>query len=467
MAQTKPAPLAPPPSVALEFLSPADEIAMRPYPPASRLTLHSLLLAMLFGGLWASQAEIDRVVTASGRLVTTTATIIAQPMETSIIRSIEVRPGDVVHRGQVLATFDPTFTEADVGQLEAKRLSLAAQISRLDSELNSQKEYHPPAIGQNDISGLEVLAAVRLQERLFVERRDYLAARRRQYEESLTGLETKLTTNRREQDVLRERLHNLKEIQAMRQELLNQRSGSRLSLLEARDQMLDVERQLAIAVNTEGELLQQRVMSTAEHSSFTTDWRQKAAEDLVAARRERDGVTEQLNKASRRNDLVTVTAQADAVVLEIAKRSVGSIAQAAEPLITMVPAEAPLEAEVQVEPRDIGLLRSGDTARIKLEAFPFQRHGTLSAQLRTISEDTLARKEQPASKELEADQRSGATYYSARLDITNANLRAVPPDTRLLPGLTLTAEIIVGHRTVLSYFIYPLIKGFDESLREP
>ena len=113
----------------------------------------------------------------------------------------------------------------------------------------------------------------------------------------------------------------------------------------------------------------------------------------------------------------------------------------------MVPADAPLEAEVRIEPPDVGLLRIGDPARIRLEAFPFQRNGTLTARLRTISEDTFARKG--------GDQSGGGqAYYVARLDIESSQLRAVPADNRLLPGLTLSSAIVVGHRTVLSYFLY-------------
>lgn len=464
MATTEPTPVTPeapsPPAIALDFLSPAQEIEQRPLPRLARITLYALLLGLAAGTAWAAWADLDKVVTARGRLVTTTATIIAQPLETVVIRAIEVKPGDLVRKGQVLAVFDPTFAQADVGQLEAKRFSLEAQIGRLDAELAEKATFVPVSTQPDALSGAEPMAAVQLQVQLFKERRDYLAARMRQYDESVARVEKKLATNRRDQAVLQERSRTLGEIQGMRQELLARNSGSRLTLLEAKDQRLEVERLLSVAVNTEAELVQERAVIAAERAAFVMDWRQKAAEELVAARRDRDGVMEQLSKAARRNELVTLTAPADAVVLEVAKRSVGSVAQPAEPLITMVPAEAPLEAEVQIEAPDIGLLRLDDAARLKLEAFPFQRHGTLPARLRTISEDAFARKEGEKTT-------NGQAYYLARLALEGGALRGVPPDTRLLPGLTLSAEIVIGRRTVLSYFLYPLMKAFDESLREP
>ena len=463
MAQTEPTPVSgdgPPPAIALDFLSPAQEIEQRPLPRLARITLYALLLGLTTGTVWSAWAEIDKVVIARGRLVTTTATIVAQPLETAMIRSIDVRPGDLVKKGQVLATFDATFTQADVGQLETKRLSLEAQIGRLETELAGRDKFVSTVDRADAISGAELMAAVRLQVQLFNERRDYVAARGRQYDESLARLDAKLASNRQEQVSLRGRIRTVKQIVDMHQTLVQQNAGSRLKLLEVQDQMQEVERQLAATASAEAELTQEQAVVGAERASFLMDWRQKAAEELVAARREGDAVMEQLSKASRRNDLVTLTASADAVVLEIAKRSVGSIAQAAEPLVTMVPAEAPLEAEVQIEAPDIGLLRNGDPARLKLEAFPFQRHGTLPAKLRTISEDAFARKEGDKSG-------TGQAYYVARLEIGSNDLRSVPPDTRLLPGLTLSSEIVVGRRTVLSYFLYPLMKAFDESIREP
>src|SRR5262249_39050731 len=161
--------------------------------------------------------------------------------------------------------------------------------------------------------------------------------------------------------------------------------------------------------------------------------RQKSAEELVQARRDHDAAVKQLDKAARRNAVTVLTAPADAIVLEVAQRSVGSVMKEAEPLYTLVPLDSPLEAEVSIEGLDVGHVETGAEARMKLEPWPFQKHGTLSGRVRTISDDTFT----PDPKK-EGQQRP---YYKARVEVTAIEMRNVPASFRLIPGMAVTAEI--------------------------
>jgi hemolysin D len=108
----------------------------------------------------------------------------------------------------------------------------------------------------------------------------------------------------------------------------------------------------------------------------------------------------------------------------------------------------------------VGHVKAGDKVHIKLDAFPFQKHGTLEAKVRTLSEDAFKRETTSADAGTDA-------YYVSRIDLGSAKLKNMDPHARLLPGMTLTAEIVVGKRTVLSYLLWPLTKGLDEAIREP
>jgi HlyD family secretion protein len=183
-------------------------------------------------------------------------------------------------------------------------------------------------------------------------------------------------------------------------------------------------------------------------------------EDMLNLTRERDATAEQIKKGTLRRDKVVLTAPADAMVQDIAKLSQGSVAQAAEKLFTLVPLGTALDAEVQIDSLDVGHVKPGDKVHIKLDAFPFQKHGTLEAKVRTLSEDAFKRDTTNMATGTDA-------YYVSRIDLGASRLKNMDPHARLLPGMTLTAEIVVGKRTVLSYLLWPLTKGLDEAIREP
>jgi HlyD family secretion protein len=245
----------------------------------------------------------------------------------------------------------------------------------------------------------------------------------------------------------------------MRAFLMQKEIGSKVNYLDAKGQRLQIEREMQLAANNVTELEQELERDKAEKAAYLAEFRQKTAEELVQARRDHDAAVKQLDKAARRNDVTVLIAPEDAIVLEVAQRSIGSVMKEAEALYTLVPLDSPLEAEVSVEGLDVGHVETGAEARLKLEAWPFQKHGTLFGKVRTVSDDSFT----PDPKK-DSQQRP---YYKARVEVTSADLRNVPRSFRLIPGMAVTAEIKAGERSVLSYLMYPLLRGLDESLREP
>lgn len=432
----------------VEFLPDADEIERSPLPAAASFTVQALFAALVAFALWASLSHVDRVVIARGHLINPLPNIVVQPLETSIIQAIHVTPGQVVKKGDLLATLDPTFAKADEAQLRTRLRSLENQAADLQAELSGG------APGQ---SGLDPDS--RLQAQLSLERQANYKAQQTRLNETLAKLRASLDTNRSDQAGLAQRVKSLREIESMQEKLVAQQFGARLHLLEAREKRMEVERDLELAQNREHEIRRDMAASEAEKSAFDKGWRQKSMEDLLAATRERDSVSEQLAKADKRHSLVRLVAPADSVVLEIAKLSPGSIVKEAESFFTLVPLNGRMEAEVQIDAVDVGYIKSGDAVRLKVDAFPFQKHGTMDATIGTISQDAFRR-----------DAASGQgpdAFYLSRIYYNAGQLKRMSDSARLLPGMTLTAEIVVGKRSVMSYFLWPLTKAMDESIREP
>ncbi len=440
---------------AIEFLPDADEIERRPLPPAARMTLYALAAMVLTFLLWASLAEVDRIVVARGRLVTPLPNIVVQPLETSIIQSIDVRVGQVVKQGEKIATLDPTFTSADLEKLKARHQSLDTQVRRLETEIAGGR----PATGGSDADTL-------LQSRLAAEKQANYRAQLTKMTETVERLKAAQKTNLHDQQVLDERVRSLAEIEAMQEKLVAQNFGAKVRLLEAREKRQEIERDLLQARNRQAEIRRELAAAEAERAAFVNSWRQKSMEELLSTQRDRDAAAEELQKVDKRRRLVTLTAPVDAVVLEIARRSAGSVVREAEPLFTLVPLDARLEAEVQIESGDIGYVKLGDAARIKLDAYPFQLHGTLPGDVQTLSEDAF-RREMPGAAGAAAAAAGADAYYLGRITLGGLRLKGMDAKNRLLPGMTLTGEIVVGKRTVISYLLWPLTKALDEAIREP
>jgi hemolysin D len=448
----KPAPSAAKASPVVEYLPDADEIERSPPPRLAQITIWVIVGGMISLLTWAILARMDQVVTATGRLVNPVPNVVVQPLETSIIQSVEVRAGQPVRKGDLLATLDATFAKADETQLRTRLQSLDTQIGSLRQELGGPVVASALPVANNSDE--------RLQAELQGERRANYQAQQLRLGESVARLRAALSTNRQDQQLIASRLRSLREMESMQEKSVAQKFGSPMQLLEAQQRTKEVLRELELVGSRERELRRELGAAEAEKQAFERGWRQKTMEDLLAITRERDALKEQLDKAAKRQNLVKLTAPVDGVVLEIAKLSPGSIVREAETFFTLVPLDVVLEAEAQIDSADVGYIKPGDAVRLKIDAFPFQRHGTLTAKVRSISQDAYKR-DGPAPGAI------SSAYYLARFTISDAKLDQMKPEARLLPGMTLNAEVVVGDRSVISYLVWPLTKGLREAGREP
>lgn len=441
--------------IAAEFQPDAVEVEERRPSRFARTTLYSVTALLVAAVVWASVSKVDEVVAAQGRLITSAPRIVVQPLETSVIRSLDVNVGDIVHKGQVLARLDPTFSEADRDQIEARIAGFDAQGARLEAELGGQP--YAPGVAAN--------AEESLQQRVYIQRQSTLKAALDNFDAQIARDAASLASSELEEKLLAGRRETMLEIERMRSTLLDHQTGSRLNYLTSKDARLDVDANIQRLKGKQVELVHSIEKGRAERQSTIEEFRRTAMEQLVDVRTKRTGAAEELKKAELRRRMVQLVAPADGVVLDVAQRSLGSVVKEAETLFVIVPAESELEAEVQLEGKDVGHVKVGQPVRVKLDAYPFQKHGTAHGTVRLVSQDAFQNDQKP-------DQRSSArpvsnAVYRVRVGLDDTKLKGLADPVRLIPGMALTAEVKIGHRSVLSYVTYPLIKGLDESLKEP
>jgi hemolysin D len=435
-----------------EFQSDAIEVEQRSPPRFARLTLYCILALIVVAVAWATVSKVDMIVTAQGKLVTVRPNLVVQPLETSVIREIHVKAGDRVNRGDLLATLDPTFSQADHDQLRNKVAAFDASIARLRAEL-ADSDYVVDDLGNAD--------AV-LQQNMFLQRKSARDAQMQNFDAQIASARANLKTAENEEAVLLQRLENMRSIESMRSTLMDKEVGSKLNFLLSRDARLDVESNLARIRGNIADYTHRVDKARADQRVFAEDFRRTAFQELVETLAKRDSASEELKKVELRRKLIVLRAPADAIVLELANRTLGSVVREAETLFVLVPRDVPLQAEVNVEGRDVGQISVGQPVRIKFEAFPFQKYGTGTGAVRVISQDSFA----PDPKS-ETARRTIVPYYRVLVDLSDVQLRVPGDRVQLIPGMAVTAELKAGQRSVISYFLYPFLRGLDEAIREP
>ncbi len=155
---------------------------------------------------------------------------------------------------------------------------------------------------------------------------------------------------------------------------------------------------------------------------------------------------------------IRILAPVDGVVMALEKELfVGGIVTEGGPVLSLVPSNVPLIAELDIDPRDIGNLMMGASVSVKLDALPFQKHGEMKAEISFISEDTVD----------ESTDGTSGSFYRARATITANRLKKLPPNFRLVPGMLFTGDILAGRRRRITYFLYPVVRTINTSFTEP
>ena len=211
---------------AREFQSDARQIDERRPPASERAVLYVLVALIGCAIAWASVAKVDRIVVAQGKLVTTAATIVVQPLETSVVRSLDAKVGDIVQKGDHLATLDSTFSMADAAQLRGKMASLDAQIARLNAEIADQP-YVPELVDEE----------ARLQLAIWTQRAGKYRAKLESFDKQISETEAKIATKTADHDALTPRLAIARELENMRRELFKKEVGTKIGRASCRERV--------------------------------------------------------------------------------------------------------------------------------------------------------------------------------------------------------------------------------------
>jgi HlyD family secretion protein len=448
----------PMPLALLEFQSPTAAIIATPMPAiARRITLWITLLvfALLFIA-WVM--PVDEVVTATGELDSMAPTASIQAFTTSIVRQINVQPGQLVHKGDVLATLDPTYASADLTALTAQEQAYSAEVARLTAQESGKIYFGDPA---NPASALQISTYSQQQGQYNYTMQDY--------QEKIKELQTQIDGFNSQAAFYEERLGIATNVESMRKDLQKLQVGSRLDTLAATDDRLNMQSELASAQSSAAAAERDLAAQQAEMKSFDQQWKATVSQQLSDAINNLTQAEQGLAKAKLDDQLVVLTAPQDSIVQSVAATSTGSVLQSGSELMELVPVNAPLTVDVEVDGTNSGYIQVGDEAVIKFATLPFLHNGTAQGIVQSVSPSSF-NPSAASPNSVSGPQLPGGPqdlYYKAYISLDVLNIHNTPDGFQLTPGMPLEADVKIGKRTILAFFTQRIMPVAYESFHEP
>ena len=440
----------------LEFQWPSTAIVNAPVPLLARGIVWIIASMVVTLIVVLGMIPVDRVVTTRGIVVSQSPTILVQPLDTAIVRSIDVQEGQRVRAGQVLARLDPTIATADVAALAAQVSSLDAEISRLQAEAGGRPfNYVGPDQGRL------------MQAAIYAHRKAEFDAKVDNFSHKHDELDSMISRSQSDAAGYAERLKVAQKLEHMSQQLLAANVASEASTLSATDNRAEMERSLANARQTAAAARLESEALTSERNAYIQDWRANVAQSLAEESGKASDAKSQLDKANLHRQMVELRSERDAIVQSVAKVSVGSVLQSGQQFITLVPIDVQLEIEANISGRDNGFVHVGDPVAIKFDTFSYSQYGMAKGTVRIVSPDVFTAQGEARNPTSSLPATNVEPFYRTRIGIDQLALHDVPISFRVSPGMPVTADIKVGKRTVLKYLFGWLTPVAHEGMREP
>lgn len=424
-----------------EFKPLLAEIEDEPLHPLGRTTFWVVVSAIVFFGGWTWFGKVDVVVSARGRVIPQGEIKILQPLTTGVVSSILVKEGDFVKKDQVLMEIDPSGTEPELASMQDNAGQLELELLRLDAILN-QQPFQPPAGRYN-------AGPVMVQQKLYASTLARLQKQVQTKEEELQQINEQLSAAEAEYNrlqallaVAEDKLTRLKPVRDLVSQ--DQYSG-------AESEVTSLRGNLAASYHKGKELRAAARRNRSELAVIVEVERDKTLAEIADKQNKLGYLRADIEKTTYINARQQLVAPVDGFVNKLLIHTVGGVVSPAEKLIALVPAGSPLLISALVQNKDIGFIAEAMEASIKVDTFNFQKYGTLAGRVSHVASDSMEDKELGLVYDVYVEPRATSLMVEGVL-------------TPITTGMSVTAEIKVGKRRIIEFFIYPLIKYLDEGL---
>ena len=442
-----------------EFLPGLLRVEEAPPSPLGRTVLRVLLglLALLL--IWSIVGSLDIVAVAEGKLVPQSFLQIAQPAESGIVKEILIEEGQHVASGQVLMRMDAVTSNADVKSLEAEVQRKALTIRRVDAELNQAAFLAQPDDPMDMFREIEARA---IANRSALE--TALAEERSRLEKARTEMAAAGETKRK----LSETLPQYKAQEDAHVRLAKDGYAPALLAGDKRRERIEKEQELRTQVFLVKSAQASVQQSERKCEQLLSEYRKNLHTERAEAQGQLEKLQQELAKQLHRQGLLEIRAPNAGIVKDLSTHTIGTVTQPGTVLLTLVPDDEKVRAEVWVSNQDRGFVHQGQKVRLKFAAFPFQKYGMVDGRVEYVSADASDPNSGNNNGQASTQKSSQSQPLSFRALVTLEAMH-LDFDGQKLPlssGLQANAEILIGKRSVLEYLLSPVRKAVHEAGRE-
>lgn len=454
-ADAEPMPLA-----VLEFQSPTAAVIATPLPPMARSTVY--VVSAMFASIMVISAVmgLDRFVVGTGVMNSANPDFTIQAYNSSsILRAIMVHPGQILHRGDVVATLDPTYANADMTSLTQQQQNYAAQVAQLQAQEDGKPYVPDPS---------NPYAALQLQT--YNQQMGQYNFTIQNYQQQINQLQTEIQGFKAQAAYYGQRLALAQNVETMRKKLQQLQVGSELDTESAEDERVSMQASLDSANSSAQADARQLASVQAQMNSAAQQFKAQSSTQLATALNNLSQAQQALTKAQLNNQHIDLTASQDAVVESVAPVALGSILQPGQTIATLSPINAPFSIEAEIDATESGFVRVGDKVNIEFQTMPQFAHGSAIGTVVSMSAGSFNPNDQASVQTNGAPLPGGPQqqlYYKAEISLDELNLFNMPPGFQLMPGMPVNAYVIVGRQTILQYFFAHLSPIVTNALHEP
>ncbi len=419
-----------------EFKPEIIEIEEKPVSPIGRFILWTIILSFFFLVGWLFFAKIDVVVSAKGVITPEEEIKVVQPLDTGVISKILVKPGDFVKKGQPLIELDPAITEPELSLIEEKIKQLEIINERLNALI-----YGKPFYVQKKSNQFCLLQKMLYDKTLDVyeSRINSLVSKRKEIQKNIERVDIEIKTNI---DLLNALIEEKKKLEIVA-DLIPKKE-----IEDLKKEIIKIKGQINTLRKEKNSFELQIVQIENELKNYKQSFKENLLKELTDNKKQLTELKNRLKQIKFKHKKQVLKAPVDGWIKQLSVFTVGAVVTPAEKLLYIVPANNKLLVKALVENKDIGYIKEGMDVKIKLDTYNFQKYGMLQGKVRLVSKDSI-------------EDKVLGRVYEVYIDLLK---NCLSNNKCAKPGMTVLAEIDIGKRRVIEFFIYPIIRYMDEGL---